>query len=122
MALRAVEGFGFLLAVLPVPRLLRAIVPPERLQLELGLWGAFMPIGTALALLTGPWVMALAGWQGLWWTLAALTALIVWWTAASVPDEAPHAAGRHEWRARLRVTLSATRAPRLMPDSASTAA
>jgi cyanate permease len=50
--------------------------------------------------------MALAGWQGLWWTLAGLTALIVWWTAASVPDEAPPTAGRHEWRARLRVTLA----------------
>jgi cyanate permease len=106
MALRAVEGFGFLLAVLPVPRLLRAIVPPDRLQLELGLWGAFMPIGTALALLAGPWVMALAGWQGLWWTLAALTALIAWWTAASVPNEALRTAGRHEWRASLRVTLA----------------
>src|SRR4029453_2779750 len=58
MVLRAVEGFGFLLAVLPVPRLLRSIVPPERLPLELGLWSTYMPTGTALVLLCGPWVMA----------------------------------------------------------------
>jgi cyanate permease len=106
MALRAVEGAGFLLTILPVPRILRAIVPPDRLQRELGLWGAFMPIGTALALLSGPWVMALAGWQGLWWSLAALTALIAWWTAASVPGEAPRNEARSAWRSRLRVTLA----------------
>jgi cyanate permease len=106
MALRAVEGAGFLLTILPVPRILRAIVPPDQLQRELGLWGAFMPIGTALALLSGPWVMALAGWQGLWWSLAALTALIAWWTAASVPGEAPRNEARSAWRSRLRVTLA----------------
>jgi MFS family permease len=106
MALRAIEGFGFLFAVLPVPRLLRAIVPAERLQLELGLWGAFMPIGTALALLCGPWVMALAGWQGLWWTLAAVTAAIALWIAAAVPHDEPHASHDGEVSARLRVTLS----------------
>src|SRR4029453_10159199 len=61
MVLRAVEGFGFLLA---------------RLPLELGLWSTYMPTGTALVLLCGPWVMALAGWQGLWWSLAALSAAI----------------------------------------------
>ena len=54
MILRAIEGFGFLAAVLPVPRLLRSMVPAERLQRKLGVWGAFMPAGTALALLAGP--------------------------------------------------------------------
>ena len=110
MALRAVEGFGFLFSILPVPRLLRSMVPAERMQVELGLWGAFMPIGTALVLLCGPWVMAIAGWQGLWWSLAALTGAIALWTAAAVPRDQPHAGTdreQREWRASLRVTLSA---------------
>ena len=110
MALRGVEGFGFLFAILPVPRLLRSMVPPERLQLELGLWGAFMPAGTALVLLCGPWVMAVAGWRGLWWTLAGLTAAIALWTASAVARDDPHASAeeeQHQWRARLRRTLSA---------------
>ena len=110
MALRAIEGFGFLFAILPVPGLLRALVPPERLPLELGLWGAFMPIGTALVLLCGPWAIELAGWQGLWWGLAALSVAIAAWVAAAVPrDDARTDPDRtHEWRARLRVTLSST--------------
>jgi len=109
MALRGVEGFGFLFAILPVPRLLRSLVPPERLQLELGLWGAFMPAGTALVLLCGPWVMALAGWEGLWWALAGLTAAIALWTARAVPRGEPHGEGseQREWRQRLRGTLAA---------------
>jgi predicted MFS family arabinose efflux permease len=109
MALRGVEGLGFLFAILPVPRLLRSIVPPERLQLELGLWGAFMPAGTALVLFCGPWVMAVAGWQGLWWTLAAMTAAIALWTASALPRDEPHAPEREQqtWRARLRGTLGA---------------
>ena len=117
MVLRALEGLGFLLAILPVPSLLRELVPPERLNLRLGLWGTFMPIGTALALLFGPWVMAAIGWPGWWWTLAALTAAMAVWTALGVP---PDHARRHiadagtgsfaadaGWVRRLRVTLSA---------------
>jgi len=112
MALRAVEGLGFLLAVLPVPGVLRALVPPERLSLRLGLWGAFMPTGTALALLGGPWVMLAVGWQGWWWLLAAITAAMLGWTARSVPaDHAalhlPAGGERHGWSARLNLTLSA---------------
>jgi CP family cyanate transporter-like MFS transporter len=87
MTLRGVEGLGFLLAVLPVPSLLRSLVPHERLSLKLGLWGAFMPTGTALALLCGPWVMLAIGWQGWWWTLAAITVAMWLWTARSVPSD-----------------------------------
>ncbi len=47
LLLRAVEGFGFLLVVLPVPGLMRRLVVPERLSRMLGLWGAYMPFGTA---------------------------------------------------------------------------
>ncbi|MFO1414595.1 MAG: MFS transporter [Burkholderiales bacterium] len=112
MALRGVEGLGFLMTVLPVPGVLRALVPPERLSLRLGVWGAFMPTGTALALLCGPWVMLAAGWQGWWWLLAAITALTLWLTAHSVPTDhaALHVATRaerHRWSARLSATLSA---------------
>ncbi len=119
MTLRALEGLGFFLAVLPVPSLLRELVPPERLNLRLGLWGTYMPTGTALALLAGPWVMAAVGWPGWWWTLAALSAAMSVWTALSVP---PDRARRHTtevdadagtfhldagWKHRLRATLSA---------------
>ncbi|MCC6196346.1 MAG: MFS transporter [Burkholderiales bacterium] len=110
MALRAAEGFGFLVAILPVPRLLRSLVPHGELALKLGLWGAFMPTGTAIALLLGPWVIALAGWQGWWWLLAAVTAAMTFWIAAAVDDDAHRPADAHpeerEWQQRLRTTLA----------------
>ena len=85
MLLRACEGFGFLLVVLSAPALVRQLVPPERLNLMLGLWGAYMPLATALALLGGPWVIGALGWRA-WWGLAALlSAAMALWLARAVP-------------------------------------
>ena len=62
LALRAIEGMGFLLATMPAPGMIRRLVEPGRLSAALGMWSAFMPLGTALALLFGPMVIGLAGW------------------------------------------------------------
>jgi len=92
LALRAAEGFGFLLTVLPAPGLVRRLVPPERVSLMLGVWGAYMPLATASALLIGPlWIGAL-GWRSWWWLLAAASAAMAWWLARAVPAAAPAAA------------------------------
>ena len=59
MVLRMFEGFGLLLVVLPAPGLLRQLVPPQRVNVMLGVWGTYMPLATALALLLGPlWIAA----------------------------------------------------------------
>ncbi len=111
MALRAAEGFGFLLVVLAAPALVRRLVAPERLNTMLGLWGAYMPLATALALLAGPWVITLGGWRAWWWGLAALTAAMAVWLGAAVSAEAGGRTVRTDnaprWAARLRSTLAA---------------
>ena len=53
LTLRALEGLGFLLTTMPAPGLIRRLVPTQRLSPMLGWWGAYMPLGTALALLLG---------------------------------------------------------------------
>lgn len=54
LATRALEGLGFLLSVLPAPALLRQrVTHPQTLSKALGWWGAYMPLGTAIALLAG---------------------------------------------------------------------
>jgi MFS family permease len=88
MAWRALEGAGFLLTVLPAPGLIRRLVEPARLSALLGLWGAYMPFGTAAALLLGPGVIALTGWPGWWWLLACLSLLMAGVVFASVPADA----------------------------------
>lgn len=109
LALRAIEGLGFLLVALPAPALIRRLVPPAQLPGMLGVWGAYMPTGTALALLAGPLFIPAWGWAAWWWLFAAvslLMALAVW---RSVPaDPVAHAAqAARAAGPRLRSTLSA---------------
>ena len=85
MLLRAAEGFGFLLAVLPAPGLVRRLVAPGRVNAMLGLWGAYMPLATALALLAGPLAIGALGWRGWWWLLAATSLAMALWLATAVP-------------------------------------
>ena len=110
LVLRAFEGLGFLLAVLPGPGLLRRLVAPQRVSLVLGLWGTYMPLGTALALLAGPvWIDAL-GWRSWWLAMAGASAAMAWWLTHAIPALPPATAsgGTTAWWTRLRHTLSST--------------
>lgn len=114
LALRAVEGLGFLLVALPAPALIRRLVPPAQLPGMLGVWGAYMPTGTALALLLGPLFIPVWGWGPWWWLFALVSLAMALWLVRSVPADpasAPPAggaprAGQGPWL-RLRTTLSA---------------
>lgn len=115
LVLRALEGLGFLLVSMPAPSLIRHLVTPQRMSTMLGLWGAYMPLGTAAALLCGPMVIAWAGWAFWWWLLAALSLLMAAWVWQVVPSDhtrsragSPSARGRQGWIERLQHTLSAS--------------
>ncbi|MBI2747208.1 MAG: MFS transporter [Burkholderiales bacterium] len=115
LGLRAVEGLGFLLVSMPAPSLIRHLVEPQRMSVMLGLWGTYMPLGTALALLCGPLVISLSGWEFWWWGLAVLTLGMAWWVWRVVPSDrlrapspvAVAASTQRAWVLRLRQTLSA---------------
>ena len=108
LVLRAIEGLGFLLVALPAPALIRQLVPPAQLPGMLGVWGAYMPTGTAVALLLGPLFIPAWGWGAWWWLFAGVSLLMAAWLWRSVPaDPVAHvAAGPGAWQ-RLRRTLSA---------------
>ena len=111
MGLRVVEGFGFLLAVLAAPGLLRQHVPPEKLSLMLGVWGGYMPFGVATALLLGPWCIGTLGWRGWWALLGAVSLAMAAWLCRGVPALAPREtaapAAASPWLQRVRRTLAA---------------
>jgi predicted MFS family arabinose efflux permease len=95
---------------MPAPSLIRRLVDPDRMNVTLGLWGAYMPFGTAMALLCGPFVMALVGWQGWWWLLAALSLAMTAWLWLALPSDEKHASsgtGTAHWLERLQRTLVA---------------
>lgn len=110
MLLRAMEGLGFLLASMPAPSLIRRLVEPSRMAAALGFWGAYMPFGMAVALLFGPFAMALFGWQGWWRVLAAVSGAMGLWLWLRLPPDRPQSqatADAEGWPRRLRHTLGA---------------
>lgn len=89
LSLRAVEGLGFLLTALPAPALIRRLVPPAQLPAMLGVWGTYMPLGTSLALLAGPFVIPTWGWP-MWWELfAVVSAAMAWAVHRVIPADPP---------------------------------
>ncbi|MEK7346776.1 MAG: MFS transporter [Pseudomonadota bacterium] len=110
LASRAFEGLGLMLVVLPAPALIRRLVPAQQLAGMLGVWGAYIPTGTALTLLLGPLFIPVWGWAA-WWWLFALVSLVMALCLARVipvdpPAQAPGQSGSG-MRQRLRRTLGA---------------
>ncbi len=110
---RVVEGVGFLLSVLPAPGLLRRrVLHAPTLARALGWWGAYMPLGTATALLAGGAFIGQVGWRWAWVALSVLSLGSAVLLARSVkPDEVLASTGAGQgmgaWGPRLRKTLTA---------------
>lgn len=116
LVFRALEGVGFLLAVMPGPGLIRTLAPPSAEKAAMGLWGAYMPLGVALALLAGPPFIAQFEWSGWWWLMSAISAAAAAWVWFIVPADARRPSGQRgapDWRGRLSLTLGAP-GPRLL--------
>lgn len=94
LALRALEGFGFLMVVLPAPGLIRQLVAVPQLPRWLGLWGTYMPLGAALGLLAGPLWIASFGWRSWWLALGLLSAAmaLALWRGVAEPAAGTRAA------------------------------
>ncbi|MGE4242659.1 CynX/NimT family MFS transporter [Ramlibacter sp.] len=121
LALRTVEGFGFLLVGSSAPALMREIVPAERVNKMLGVWASHMATATALALLVGPiWIEAF-GWRAWWLAAGALSAAAAVGVALGIPARArlPHAAasdaGARDDGLRARVWRTITRPAPWLP-------
>lgn len=84
---RAVEGCGFLMVAMPVPGLIKRLVPPHYISRVMALWSCYMPVGTVVILLAGSWLLSLGSWRMLWLLLAALTLLMLWLTRRIIPAD-----------------------------------
>jgi cyanate permease len=120
ISLRGIEGVGILLALMPAPALLRTLTPYNSQKFIFGLWSAYMPTGTALAMLLGPIFTMWLGWRGWWGLAAAFSAISALAVMMYLPADATRAKTvsnisqiLHSWLSGLRLTLSAS-APRLL--------
>ncbi len=81
LAARFVEGLGFIAVIVAAPALIVAATRPEDLRLAFGVWGGYMPAGTATMILLSPLVLEPFGWRGLWLAnggIVTLFALCLW--------------------------------------------
>jgi MFS family permease len=80
LAIRVLEGAGFLFVVVSAPALIASLAAPRERSFAMGLWGCFMPGGIALGLFTAPVVEA-GGWRVAWLVCAGLLmlALLACW-------------------------------------------
>ena len=69
---RVGEGIGFFLAVSALPALILKVATHRDRQKAMGLWGAFLPIGSALVLIFGGGLLEEIGWYGLWYITSAM--------------------------------------------------
>jgi CP family cyanate transporter-like MFS transporter len=87
---RMMEGIGFLLVTLSAPGMIRNSVASSQLDKMMGFWGAYMPLGTGIALLMGPWVIHEYSWPAWWWGLSALTLVIGIFILIMTPADTAH--------------------------------
>jgi CP family cyanate transporter-like MFS transporter len=94
LASRFVEGAGFIAVGVSAPALIASAAVGRDRGLALGIWSAYMPFGFAVTLLATPFVLATAGWRGLWWitvAAAAGTLASLWHIRAQFPVPPPRA-------------------------------
>jgi len=75
LASRFIEGFGFISVAASAPSVVVRATAPDRRRLALGLWGTYMPAGTAMMMIFSPLILTVAGWRVLWLVSSGLTAL-----------------------------------------------
>src|SRR5690606_35802270 len=95
-AWRSIESVAFIMSVLPGPSLIARAVGPRAMSRWMGLWGAYMPVGFALALFAMPWLLDAWGWRGSWIVIGfaslACAAAILAWVPADRERASPAAA------------------------------
>lgn len=107
LALRAAEGLGLLLVVMPAPGLIRRSVPLAELPSRMGWWGAYMPFGSALGLISGPWMIDTFSWQ-MWWVctgFVSLSAGLAVWKWIPTDEFASNRTHASHWKIRLLATV-----------------
>ncbi len=106
LVLRALEGLGFLLIVLPAPGLIRRLIDPALLSRRLGLWSCYMGLGVGASLLVGPLWLEQLGWRSWWWLLGGLSLLLAIAVQRRIPTGIDRAPGLPPaWGRRIRRTL-----------------
>jgi MFS family permease len=91
---RAIEGVGVSIIAVVAPALISLWFEPQERGLPMGIWAAWVPVGSVIAFNTAPVLEAALGWRSVWWfgALFALAAMFLFGLFARRPRRAPDAA------------------------------
>lgn len=87
---RIIEGVSLVSIILTGPTLLAQHTNARRRGMVMGLWGSFMPLGNAAALLAAPSLLALGSWQALWWAGLIVSGIVTIVAIGAIPPDRPH--------------------------------
>jgi len=106
IALRLLEGLGFLAIIVSAPSLIAAASSPERHGVAFGLWSAYMPFGVSWVLASSPPLLERFGWRGVWLLVALAAAACATMLLAQSRHYADAASGTPRSLASLRHSLA----------------
>lgn len=77
VALRVVEGLGFISVVAAIPALLVRISQPADVRIALAAWSTYMPTGAGVMMLAAALILRGTSWCWVWWLAAAASAAML---------------------------------------------
>lgn len=77
---RVIEGSGMGLMAVTAPAVIAGWFPVERRGTPMGIWAAWVPVGSVLMFIVAPALNSVSGWRSVWWfgTGFALVALVLY--------------------------------------------
>lgn len=96
MLSRVVEGIGTSFMAVLAPAVVAAWFRPERRGTAMGVWSAWVPVGSAVMLGAAPLLTRAGGWQTVWWAgcgYALVTTILALTLARSSPASGESAPG-----------------------------
>ena len=105
MASRVGEGLGFFMMSVSLPGMIIRLADDRNRQAAMGLWGAYLPLGAGLVLLSGGVVIAEIGWRGLWLAIALVGVVMLLPLIWAAPTAAPIGVVSLAFRERIRAVL-----------------
>ena len=87
MASRGVEGLGFVIVTMIAPQLIRRVTEGKKINLAMGIWGAYQGFANLVAVLATAVVMQVIDWRAWWIIFAVMTAFPMPWLLKWVPKD-----------------------------------
>jgi len=86
---RVIEGLGMGLIAVAAPAVIAMWFPAERRGTPMGIWAAWVPVGSVLMFILAPALNMNYGWRSVWWFGAgfALVAFILYLLLVRMPSE-----------------------------------